>query len=415
MRHAVNNNVSVCSMKSLNLPPMHISLQKLCGPDYAQWVNLTIIKLKDKTLHLATNNEKHKIMIKSPKEADFPLKQEGHSHSSDHEKEKASLSSAQWPRLKDPRIVRVSRAFGGKDRHSKVCTIRGLRDRRVRLSVPTAIQLYDLQDRLGLSQPSKVVDWLLNAAKHEIDELPPLPNIPPVNNFTLGTYPSAVTSNEATTSHPQPNEQTFNIYRSIPWGGSSQNSIWKLKHKEVSGDVVSTDNKAEWINRSVEDKQGSNEGPSSAHVLPNNLLPRANNPSFLGLLNTMPHGYQWEPSAGDVSHHQLENNGFTNQADTHSVNIVPFPSTLSLSTGNSQILLCPPGATTQSYFPSYVTSMDMDPRQINHYQMLSSSSQNPLTNSLNHSFSLAMMAHKPLHSPNSSKSPSNKDQDFPSN
>ncbi|GER30675.1 transcription factor [Striga asiatica] len=69
---------------------------------------------------------------------------------------------------------RVWRAIGGKDRHSKVCTVRGLRDRRVRLSVPTAIQLYDLQDRLGLSQASKAVDWLLNAAKHEIDELPPL-------------------------------------------------------------------------------------------------------------------------------------------------------------------------------------------------------------------------------------------------
>ncbi|XP_019185198.1 PREDICTED: transcription factor TCP5-like [Ipomoea nil] len=87
-------------------------------------------------------------------------------------------SSTSWTRLKDPRIVRVSRAFGGKDRHSKVCTVRGLRDRRVRLSVPTAIQLYDLQDRLGLNQPSKVVDWLLDAAKGDIDQLPPL-QIPP--------------------------------------------------------------------------------------------------------------------------------------------------------------------------------------------------------------------------------------------
>ncbi|CAA6662938.1 unnamed protein product [Spirodela intermedia] len=75
----------------------------------------------------------------------------------------------------DPRIVRVSRSLGGKDRHSKVTTVRGLRDRRVRLSVPTAVQLYDLQERLGLSQPSKVVDWLLDAARHEIDKLPPLP------------------------------------------------------------------------------------------------------------------------------------------------------------------------------------------------------------------------------------------------
>ncbi|XP_027349881.1 transcription factor TCP13-like [Abrus precatorius] len=347
-------------------------------------------------------------MIKSPKEADFPLKQEGHSHSSDHEKTKTSSSSAQWPRLKNPRIVRVSKAFGGKDRHSKVCTIRGLRDRRVRLSVPTAIQLYDLQDRLGLSQPSKVIDWLLNAAKNEIDELPPLPNIPQVNNFTLG-YPSAVTSNEASSSHSQPNEQLFNINRSIQyWEGPSQNSLWKLKPK-VSGEVISTE-KENWANRSVEDKQEAIEGPN-AHVLPNNLLSRANHPSFLGLLNTMPHGYHWELSSGDVSH-QLGNNGFTNQTDIHNTNIVPFPSTLSLSTGNSQILVCPPGA-TQPYFPSHVTAMDMDPRQINHYQMLNSSSQNPLTNSLNHSFCLAMMTHKSLHSSNSSKSPSQKDQEFP--
>lgn len=93
----------------------------------------------------------------------------------------SSLASSPWFRLKDPRIVRVSRGFGGKDRHSKVSTIRGLRDRRVRLSVPTAIQLYELQDRLGLNQPSKVVDWLLDAAKDEIDELPPLPVIDLVN------------------------------------------------------------------------------------------------------------------------------------------------------------------------------------------------------------------------------------------
>ncbi|XP_015064546.1 transcription factor TCP13 isoform X2 [Solanum pennellii] len=98
-----------------------------------------------------------------------------------------SNSTTSWTRLKDPRIVRVSRAFGGKDRHSKVCTVRGLRDRRVRLSVPTAIQLYDLQDRLGLNQPSKVVDWLLDAAKNEIDELPPL-QIPP-GSLNPNLYP----------------------------------------------------------------------------------------------------------------------------------------------------------------------------------------------------------------------------------
>ncbi|KAG9439055.1 hypothetical protein H6P81_019220 [Aristolochia fimbriata] len=96
----------------------------------------------------------------------------------------SSRSSRPWSILKDPRIVRVSRSLGGKDRHSKVRTIRGLRDRRVRLSVQTAIQLYDLQDRLGLNQPSKVVDWLLAAAQQDIDNLPPLP-LMPLDNFMM--------------------------------------------------------------------------------------------------------------------------------------------------------------------------------------------------------------------------------------
>ncbi|KAL5064901.1 hypothetical protein RYX36_026638 [Vicia faba] len=110
-----------------------------------------------------------------------------------------ATSSRQWTSSRNPRIVRVSRSLGGKDRHSKVCTIKGLRDRRIRLSVPTAIQLYDLQDRLGLSQPSKVVDWLLEATQSDIDKLPPLDfstqqqtlryNLqnPQQSNFSLGT------------------------------------------------------------------------------------------------------------------------------------------------------------------------------------------------------------------------------------
>nr|ATU32570.1 TCP-like protein [Cymbidium sinense] len=72
------------------------------------------------------------------------------------------------------RIFRVSRASGGKDRHSKVLTSKGLRDRRVRLSVSTAIQFYDLQDRLGFEQPSKAIEWLIKAASSAISELPSL-------------------------------------------------------------------------------------------------------------------------------------------------------------------------------------------------------------------------------------------------
>ncbi|XP_042399676.1 transcription factor TCP24-like [Zingiber officinale] len=83
-----------------------------------------------------------------------------------------------WQQQPSSRIFRVSRATGGKDRHSKVYTAKGLRDRRVRLSVSTAIQFYDLQDRLGYDQPSKAIEWLIKAAAAAINELPPLDAFP---------------------------------------------------------------------------------------------------------------------------------------------------------------------------------------------------------------------------------------------
>lgn len=69
----------------------------------------------------------------------------------------------------------IVRSRGRKDRHSKVCTAKGPRDRRVRLSAPTAIQFYDVQDRLGYDRPSKALDWLINKAKPAIDQLTQLP------------------------------------------------------------------------------------------------------------------------------------------------------------------------------------------------------------------------------------------------
>ncbi|KAI3744060.1 hypothetical protein L1987_57132 [Smallanthus sonchifolius] len=103
-----------------------------------------------------------------------------------------------WP---SSRIVRVSRASGGKDRHSKVLTSKGLRDRRVRLSVSTAIQFYDLQDRLGYDQPSKAVEWLLKAASSSIDELPSLD--PP--------FPGAIAEMSREKTQHQPGNNSNNI------------------------------------------------------------------------------------------------------------------------------------------------------------------------------------------------------------
>ncbi|XP_004487176.1 transcription factor TCP4-like [Cicer arietinum] len=79
----------------------------------------------------------------------------------------------------------IVRSTGRKDRHSKVYTAKGPRDRRVRLSAHTAIQFYDVQDRLGYDRPSKAVDWLIKKAKSAIDKLAELPPWNPIpNNVT---------------------------------------------------------------------------------------------------------------------------------------------------------------------------------------------------------------------------------------
>ncbi|RCV09484.1 hypothetical protein SETIT_2G032900v2 [Setaria italica] len=66
----------------------------------------------------------------------------------------------------EPRAARTATARSTRPK--------GIRDRRVRLSVATAIQFYDLQDRLGYDQPSKAIEWLIKAAAAAIDKLPSL-------------------------------------------------------------------------------------------------------------------------------------------------------------------------------------------------------------------------------------------------
>lgn len=91
----------------------------------------------------------------------------------------------------------IVRSTGRKDRHSKVYTAKGPRDRRVRLSAHTAIQFYDVQDRLGYDRPSKAVDWLIKKAKSSIDKLAELPPWHPT-----GTSGGSGTAAEA---HEHPN------------------------------------------------------------------------------------------------------------------------------------------------------------------------------------------------------------------
>ncbi|CAH1434372.1 unnamed protein product [Lactuca virosa] len=255
--------------------------------------------------------------ISNLRESNHETKQEG---SSDVCKivPKPNLTTSSWSRLKDPRIVRVSRAFGGKDRHSKVCTVRGLRDRRVRLSVPTAIQLYDLQDRLGLNQPSKVVDWLLDAAKHEIDELPPL-QIPP------GSFGQNL---QAMLSACSQSEEVKSNVNGLNWEDYWNPDKSKATARDTSEDGEKLDQEDE---RNKHDHHGT-------FVQSSNFFGRNPNSSNLPALPSIPSG--------------------------------------------SQVLLYPPPQPppqTQSYFPSHNhNSGEFDPKQLN-FQMLSSSSSSNFT------------------------------------
>lgn len=68
-----------------------------------------------------------------------------------------------------------------KDRHSKINTARGPRDRRMRLSLNAARKFFSLQDLLGFDKASKTVEWLLNKSDSAIEELSGGAQLPHLN------------------------------------------------------------------------------------------------------------------------------------------------------------------------------------------------------------------------------------------
>ncbi|KAJ4831844.1 hypothetical protein Tsubulata_017508 [Turnera subulata] len=368
-------------------------------------------------------------MIPSLREKDFQTKQEGENG------DKTPSTSRQWSAFRNPRIVRVSRSFGGKDRHSKVCTIRGLRDRRIRLSVPTAIQLYDLQDRLGLGQPSKVIDWLLDATKDDIDKLPPLQIPQGFGQFhhpMLASHHHNHDQSAASQSSLAPffdTNSTFmkdhhmgfhslgiKINNTTGLDEDEQNAVversskyWELdaslraKSKEVEANNSITE-KGKWVKTNEQDQNQDGFGNYSGQVSAQNLFPLASHSSLPGLLNNSlpfnPYFHNWD--ASNLSLSQFGGHGFPPQPDQN--NTTTPSSQLALSTGSHQLFFCPPAAATMpSLFPPYpapyittpVEGTDQ-PREINHFQLLGSSSSQhilaagsrPMTSPIPRPFSL---------------------------
>ena len=77
----------------------------------------------------------------------------------------------------------------------------------MRLSAHTAIQFYDVQDRLGYDRPSKAVDWLINKAKAAIDELDELPAWNPMSSSSA----AAVAANQPLVNENAPAVDTATI------------------------------------------------------------------------------------------------------------------------------------------------------------------------------------------------------------
>ncbi|KAG9145511.1 hypothetical protein Leryth_027187 [Lithospermum erythrorhizon] len=63
------------------------------------------------------------------------------------------------------------RKTGKKSTHSKISTAQGVRDRRMRLSLPIARKFFDLQDLLGMDKASKTIEWLFSNSQEAIKEL----------------------------------------------------------------------------------------------------------------------------------------------------------------------------------------------------------------------------------------------------
>nr|AXM05090.1 cycloidea-like protein [Tagetes patula] len=62
-------------------------------------------------------------------------------------------------------------AASKKDRHSKIFTAQGPRDRRVRLSIDISKKFFGLQDLLGFDKASKTLDWLFTRSMAAIKDL----------------------------------------------------------------------------------------------------------------------------------------------------------------------------------------------------------------------------------------------------
>lgn len=99
----------------------------------------------------------------------------------DSKKEASVLADQQipWKKKSKQTDPAARKRSGKKDRHSKICTAQGPRDRRMRLSLQIARKFFDLQDMLGFDKASKTIEWLFSKSKTAIKELMMMTQVKP--------------------------------------------------------------------------------------------------------------------------------------------------------------------------------------------------------------------------------------------
>ncbi|KAH7577016.1 hypothetical protein ACOSP7_002266 [Xanthoceras sorbifolium] len=202
----------------------------------------------------------------------------------------------------------IVRSTGRKDRHSKVYTSKGPRDRRVRLSAHTAIQFYDVQDRLGYDRPSKAVDWLIKKAKSAIDKLAELPPWHPIvndNNNNNNNNDNAAMEAEANVGSSEMGIQeqsespgySFQIHRQLGGGNTNNDSPFMAPS-------LDTDTLADTL-KSFFPTSATTSSINFQHY-PADIISRSTNPTEdlgLSLHSFQDHGLIHSQSRGDHTSH----------------------------------------------------------------------------------------------------------------
>ncbi|PPD73981.1 hypothetical protein GOBAR_DD29088 [Gossypium barbadense] len=151
---------------------------------------------------------------------------------------------------------------GKKDRHSKIYTAHGPRDRRMRLSLQIARKFFDLQDMLGFDKASKTIEWLFSKSKAAIKEL--TENLPALKHrCSEGGKSVSSTSESEVVSAAKECQDNMGDQQGIIASGEAMRSTTTARVTKERKSHESNPNELEELQSSSPLEIGENSGPST--------------------------------------------------------------------------------------------------------------------------------------------------------